>query len=42
MNVTYDRPPEHDGALIARLDGTLNALTADELWEAIASRFQWS
>lgn len=38
MQVTYDRPPDHDGALIIRLDGTLNALTADELWESVSQR----
>jgi len=38
MQVTYDRPPDHEGALIARLDGTLNALTSDELWESASQQ----
>ena len=38
MQVTYDRPPKHDGALIIRLGGTLNVLTADELWESASQQ----
>ena len=38
MNVTYEKPTNLVGALTARLDGTLNALTADELWESASQR----
>ena len=38
MNVTYEKLTNLVGALTARLDGTLNALTADELWESASQR----
>ncbi len=38
MNITYEKPPEVEGALIARLDGSLNALTADQLWETASKQ----
>lgn len=33
MHISYETPPELEGGLIVRLDGALNALTADQLWE---------
>jgi anti-anti-sigma factor len=33
MHIAYDTPREIAGGLIIRLDGALNALTADQLWE---------
>lgn len=37
MQVTYEHASEHPGSLVVHLDGSLNALTAYELWES-ASR----
>ena len=34
MHVTYETPPEREGALIARCAGALDALSADQLWES--------
>lgn len=40
MQVNYEHPAERPGALIVHLDGTLNALTADQLWESISQKIE--
>ena len=36
MHVKYEQPPERPGSLVVHLDGSLNALTADQLWESVS------
>lgn len=38
MKVTYENPADVESALIARLDGALNALAADQLWESASQQ----
>ena len=38
MNLTYEKPPAVEGALIVRLNGNLNAQTADKLWESASQQ----
>lgn len=38
MKLTYDHPEERPSALVVHLDGTLNALTADQLWESASQQ----
>ena len=38
MQVNYERPPGHPGALIARLSGAVNALEANQLWESVSQQ----
>lgn len=38
MQVIYEHPSEHPDSLVVHLDGSLNALTADELWESASRR----
>ena len=36
MQVIYEDPSERPGSLVVHLDGSLNALTADQLWESVS------
>jgi anti-sigma B factor antagonist len=38
MQVIYEHPSKRPDSLVVHLDGSLNALTADELWESASRR----
>ena len=38
MIVTYERPSNRQGALIAHLSGSFKALAADKLWDAVSQQ----
>ena len=38
MQVIFEKPEGRDNALVARLSGAVNALTAGELWELISGQ----
>ena len=40
MQVNYEHPPDRPGVIIGRLNGAVNALAADQLWESTTQQLE--
>ena len=38
MQITFEHPSDHPGALLGRLAGTFDIIAADEFWNAVSQR----